>query len=490
MKRPTRYSTLGLALLTALGGSTATLASSHREAPFVTETPKVDGTDFYMFMSYEPGREGYVTLVANYLPLQQPYGGPNYFSLDPEALYEIHIDNNGDAVEDISFQFRFNTELQRQTVNVGGVDVATPLINFGPAVDGVSAGLNTTERYSVSVVRNDRRKGQRGTLSNADTGEHHFIKPVDNIGTKTVPDYASYAARHIYDVNIPGCAAPARLFVGQRKEPFAVNLGEVFDLINLDPIGAPDAKPNIIDDSNITSLILEVAANCLTNGDSVIGGWTTASLRQARLLRRTPSFEYPTLEGGAWAQVSRLGMPLVNELVIGLQDKDRFNASKPRDDAQFATYVTNPTLPALIETLFPIAPAPTHFPRNDLVAAFLTGVPGLNQPLNVRAAEMLRLNTAITPTPRGAQSNLGVLGGDTAGFPNGRRPGDDVVDIELRVAMGVLCTLDDVTTFGCRPADAAAGGAPFTDGATVSDADFDNAFPYLRTPTPGAPSGL
>lgn len=483
-----QHTTLSLALLTALGLCGNALASSHREAPFVTETPKVDGTDFYMFMSYEPGREGYVTLVANYLPLQQPYGGPNYFSLDPEALYEIHIDNNGDAVEDISFQFRFNTEQNNQSLIVGGVDVAIPLVNVGPSVDGTTLGLNITETYSVSVVRNDRRKGTRSRISNADTGSTRFIKPVDNIGTKTIPDYSGYAARHIYNVNVPGCGTPARMFVGQRKESFAVNLGEVFDLINLDPIGAPDAKSNIIDDSNITSLVLEIAADCLTAGDTVIGSWTTASMRQARLLRRTPRFDRPTLEGGAWAQVSRLGMPLVNEVVIGLRDKDRFNASKPRDDSQFATYVTNPTLPALIETLFPIAPAPTNFPRNDLVTTFLTGIPGLNQPLAVTPAEMLRLNTAIDPTPRESQHNLGVLGGDTAGFPNGRRPGDDVVDIELRVAMGVLCTLDDIATFGCRPTDAPAGSAPFTDAATLSAADFDNAFPYLRTPLAGAPN--
>jgi hypothetical protein len=187
-------------------------------------------------------------------------------------------------------------------------------------------------------------------------------------------------------------------------------------------------------------------------------------------------------------QVSRLGMPLVNEVVIGLKDKNKFNASKPRDDGQFADYVTNPTLPALIEVLFPIAPAPTNFPRQDLVTAFLTGVSGLNQPANVVPSEMLRLNTSIVPTAKGAQSSLGVLGGDLAGFPNGRRPGDDVVDIELRVAMGVLCTLNNPAVFGCVPGDAPAGAAPVTDGASVSDADFDNAFPYLKMPLPGSPN--
>jgi hypothetical protein len=175
----------------------------------------------------------------------------------------------------------------------------------------------------------------------------------------------------------------------------------------------------------------------------------------------------------------------VNEVVIGLPDKDHFNASEPKDDAQFLTYVTNPTLPALIQALFS-APAPTKFPRQDLVATFLTGVSGLNQPKSVTPSEMLRLNTATPPTPYGSQSNLGVIGGDAAGYPNGRRPGDDVVDISLRVVMGVLCTLDEPAVFGCVPSDAAAGSAPLTDGAYVDDTFFTAAFPYLLTPLPGA----
>ena len=483
-----RLLTAALAAATVAGlPASIAHASSHREAPFITEMPKVDGTDFYMFRSYESGRAGFVTLIANYLPLQSPYGGPNYFTMDPEALYEIHVDNNGDAKEDITFQFRFKNELKNQTLTIGGKPVAIPLANVGPAVTGTTLGLNVTESYNVTVVRGDRRKGSRASVANADTGATEFVKPVDNIGNKTIADYAAYAAGHVYNVAIPGCATPGRVFVGQRKEPFVVNLGEIFDLINTNPLGPVNGATNIIDDANITSLILEVAANCLTNGaDPVIGGWTTASVRQARLLRTLPSFDKPALEGGPWAQVSRLGMPLVNELVIGLKDKDKFNVSKPEKDTQFAEYVTNPTLPALIDALFfPTNPqAPTNFPRNDLVTAFLTGVPGINQPANVVAAEMLRLNTTTSVTAKGAQNNLGVIGGDAAGFPNGRRPGDDVVDISLRVVMGKLCKLN----IGCVPGDAPAGDAPLTDGAFVSDADFDAAFPYLKTPLPGSPN--
>jgi hypothetical protein len=192
----------------------------------------------------------------------------------------------------------------------------------------------------------------------------------------------------------------------------------------------------------------------------------------------------------AYTQVSRLGSPLVNEVVIGLKDKDLFNSAEPAQDAALATYVTNPTLPELLEILFGGAGvrAPNNFPRNDLVAAFLTGVSGLNQPPNVRPAEMLRLNTSIGAAPAAGQSRLGALGGDLAGFPNGRRPGDDVVDIELRVAMGVLCHAFP-GAFGCSPADAPSGTLPFTDGAILDASFFDSSFPYLRAPLPGSPNG-
>jgi hypothetical protein len=488
---------LSLALVAAAGVALPPLAahaSSHREAPAITEMPKVDGTDFYMFMSYEAGRADYVTLIANYVPLQDAYGGPNYFSMDPEALYEIHLDNNGDAREDLTFQFRFRNELRDTRLTVGGKQVGIPLINSGAIGAGNTAALNVVESYTVDVVRGHRRSGRHARLSNADTGAEVFAKPVDNIGAKSIPDYASYAASHVYNVTIPGCGIPGKLFVGQRKEPFVVNLGEIFDLINTNPLGPVNGEANTIADKNITSLELEVHKSCLTSANEpVIGAWTSASLRQARLLRVLPDFAQPSKEGGAWTQVSRLGMPLVNEVVIGLKDKNRFNASKPQDDGQFADYVTNPTFPALIELLFPSAPAPTNFPRGDLVAAFLTGVHGINQPAGVKPSEMLRLNTAIAPVPKGAQHNLGVLGLDVAGFPNGRRPGDDVVDIELRVAMGVLCTLDLPALnipgqFGCVAAQAPAGSAPVTDGAYVSDADFDATFPYLKTPLPGSPN--
>ena len=480
-------------LASAFAGVVATpaMASSHREGPFISRHPKVDATDLYMFKSFEPGRSNFVTLVANYQPLQDAYGGPNYFSMDPDALYEIHIDNNGDAKEDLTFQFRFTNTNKDAQFTVGDKKVSIPLvINGGGDIATVnSPNSNLRESFQVSVVRGDRRTGNRAAVTNADGGSATFDKPVDNIGNKSISNYPAYAAKHIYNINIPGCSVPGRMFVGQRKDPFVVNLGETFDLINIkapatafDP-NAEKAASDSLKDANVTALELELPISCVTNGtEKVIGAWTTASLRQGRLINPSPRGGAASKEGGAWTQVSRLGMPLVNEVVIGLKDKDQFNSSKPMNDKQFIDYVTNPTLPALIEVLFGSAgaKAPTNFPRNDLVATFLTGIKGVNQPANVVGSEMLRLNTD-TPVAV-TQNRLGVIAGDNAGFPNGRRPGDDVVDIELRVAMGRLCKLN----IGCVPGDAPAGALDFTDGAYVDSTFTDAAFPYLRTPIAGS----
>nr|WP_198414878.1 DUF4331 domain-containing protein [Albitalea terrae] len=497
-----------LPLAAALCAATAGLiaapaqASSHREAPSITTMPKVDATDLYMFASYEPGREGYVTLIANYLPLQAPYGGPNYFTLDQNALYEIHIDNNGDAKEDITFQFRFKNKLNSVTLPIGGKNVAIPLIQAGQVTDVKSPSLNVSESYTVDVVRGDRRTGTRAAITNATGGSATFDKPVDNIGTKTIPDYEGYAAKHIYTVNIPGCNTPAKLFVGQRKDPFAVNLGTIFDLVNapVSVITDPtliNAVPNVIDDANVTTLAMEVHKSCLTAGsDPVIGAWTTASLRQGSLLNPKPKSGYQTtaVVGGAWTQVSRLGMPLVNEVVIGLPDKDKFNGSKPKDDAQFADYVTNPTLPALLEIALALPnTAPKNIPRTDLVTTFLTGIAGVNKPANVVASEMLRLNTSTAATAEASQNRLGLAGGDAAGFPNGRRPKDDVVDISLVAVMGGLCMINgDTNALGlgteCKPANVPLGSTSLKlhDAVDQAVVPLLSKFPYLYTPAPGA----
>jgi hypothetical protein len=507
-------------------------ASSHREAPNIARFPTVDGTDFYLFNSYESGRSGYVTMLANYIPLQDPYGGPNYFALDGAALYEIHVDNNGDAKEDMTFQFRFTNATPGLSLAVGptgnAVNVEVPLKNIGAISASSSANLNFNETYTLTLVTGDSRTGTATTVTNAATGGTTFTRPMDYIGQKSFTSdaaYAAYAAQYIYTINIPNCGSAGRVFVGQRKEGFAANLGEIFDLVNFVPIegdsapGAGDGAGfpggitqspahNVLANKNITTLALEVPAACLKGaGNGVIGAWSTASLRQARILNPTATFAKPEVNGGAWTQVSRLSHPLVNELVIGLPDKDLFNGSAPANDAQFAAYVTNPSLPALLNALF-LAPvnttlgttltnlAPNNFPRNDLVAAFLTGFVGLNQQSKVTPSEMLRLNTAVAATPAASQATLGVAAGDLAGYPNGRRPGDDVVDIALRVVMGALCYPLPIganhapTNLGlCTPANAPVGNVAFTDGAPVSALDFDQTFPYLKTPLPGSPIG-
>ena len=474
----TRTLALSLAVAAVAPALAAHVVSSHREAPAITETPKVDGTDFYFFRSYETGREGFVTLVADYIPLQDPYGGPNYFLLDPEARYEIHLDNDGDAQADITFRFQFRNELQDVQLAIGPdgaqKQVSIPLINVAPIGAGDIAGLNVQEFYTLDVVMQKGKKKVTLPILDADTQEAEFRKPVDNIGNKSIPDYEAYAAAHVYDIALPDSEEVGRVFVGQRKDPFVVNLGETFDLVNLDPLGDPSGNADDLADANVTSLILEVPISFLVEESPILGGWTTASLPKSRVLVKKPTFDAPTKEKGKYMQVSRLGSPLVNEVVIGLKDKDLFNSSLPEDDAQFLDYVDYPTLPALLEALFGVT-APTQCPRTDLEQAFLTGVTGLNA--NGSVGEMLRLNTSTDVTPADQQSNLGVLDGDLAGFPNGRRPGDDVVDIELRVAMGVL--LD--------PQVAPSGALPYTDGAFIDASFFDEVFPYLRTPLPGSP---
>lgn len=516
-----------LALTTASGAlclALPALASSHREAPNIAKTPKVDNTDFYMFRSYEPGRDQYVTIIANFYPDQSAGSGPNYFTMDPDALYEIHIDNDGDAIENLTYSFKFTNSLRNGntgiTLNIGGKDLPIPLREIGPISNLEDANQNELENYSITQITGDRRTGTRAAVTGG--GANGFSKPIDYIGQKSLADYAAYAGKFIYNVTVPGCAAGGRVFVGQRAEAFAINLGQTFDLVNYVPIegdsapfagdgrGFPGgikqnrANDDLVGKKNVTSIALELPISCLTgSGNGVIGGWSTSSLPQARLLRTTPTYAAPAYQGGAYVQVSRLGMPLVNELVIGLSKKDVFNAGKPTGDGALGDFVTNPTFPAILDALFrtPVNAtlgtsftnlAPNNFPRNDLVATFLTGIKTLNQMSKVTASEMLRLNTKVAPTPQATQSTFGVVGDDLAGFPNGRRPGDDVTDIVLRVAMGRLCypvPINGVQTdLGlCTPSNAPVGQVAFTDGAPISARDLQGTFPYLNTPVPGSP---
>ncbi|MEM6986677.1 MAG: DUF4331 domain-containing protein [Pseudomonadota bacterium] len=521
-----RASALTLTIATALGSAHA---ASHREAPYIAQHPRVDATDFYLFTSYEGGRSDYITLIANYSPLQDAYAGPNYFSLDERAIYEMHIDNNGDALEDITLQFAVSNTLGAEgdgaALVIDGVSVPVPLKALGPIDETRQANANFVETYSLVQVLGDRRQGNSQVVTSATDGSTSFAKPLDYFGEKTFGDSLSYtryvaalsnSGNSYNDVVFPACPAGAqdgRVFVGQRAEPFAANLGPIFDLVNLDPINLiDDPANNDLAGKNITTIAVEMHKQCLVGGgNGVIGAWTTASLPQFSILNPTPQFDSPEVVGGAWTQVSRLGAPLVNEVVIGLDDKDRFNASEPKDDAQFARYVTHPTLPAIVDLLFngdksldANSIAPNNYPRADLVAAFLTGIAGVNQLSTTTPSEMLRLNTGVAPTVAGAQSELGVVAGDLAGFPNGRRPGDDVIDIALRAAMGALChgvnldlngdslvneddnlLLCDTTPTASR-SRAPVGAVAFRDGAPQRATQFTDVFPYLQSPYPGA----
>ena len=555
-----RHNLLVAVLLTAAASFSVVSdaeASSHREAPFITKNPKVDGTDFYMFQSYAAdriqgdGTSEYTTIVANYIPLQDAYGGPNYFSFDPEAIYEIHVENSGDAVEDLTFQFRFKNSLagggKGVTLDVGGKKNSVPTVQANITVKDAptpvtaaneTSVLNVQESYTINVIKGARRSGAGTPAKHATTNETTFRKPIDNIGARTFGEaagstaaYKAYADAHVYPVKLDGCADNARVFVGQRQEGFRVNLGLIFDLVNaplgtiIDPANrnAYNGTPfDVTTQKNVTSIALEIPTKCLTSDGKtaattarpVLGGWTTASVRQARLINPEATYDKPTKEGGAWTQVSRLGMPLTNEVVIGIADKDRWNSSEPAKDTQFIDYVTNPTLPVILQAIFggastPIFPGPT-VARVDLVDIFLKGVPGVNVTGSV--GEMLRLNTKLPTKGVGAQtggnfakpnllSGLGAAGCfdpatnckpagktqatcytvvpgpacDTGGFPNGRRPGDDVVDIELTAILGYFVP------------QAAFGGTILHDAVLNEESQFDATFPYLRTPYSGDP---
>lgn len=508
----------------------AVLGSSHREAPAITKYPQSDASDFYLFKSYEPGREQFVTLIANYIPAQAAYAGPNYFPLDERALYEILIDNDGDAIEDLTFQFRFNNNLGTSgsavSFDIDGTQVTSVLRNVGSISTAQEAGLSHTQTFSLSVVDGPRRDGSVQQVTHLTTGDSTFRVPFDYAGTKTFGgpgNYGNYADSFIQDISLPGCSHPGRVFVGQRHDAFKLALGEIFDLVNFVPIegdSSPGAKDgggfpggitqdenrNALARNNVTSLALEIHQDCVAGNEGIIGAWTASSLRQATILNPAATFDKAEVAGGAWTQVSRLSSPLVNELVIGYDQKDRFNASHPSDDGQFLTFVSNPVLPAILNVLFRDAVnatlganlddlAPSNFPRSDLIAAFLTGFEGVNKFSDATPGEMLRLNVTIPATPRNSQSEFGVAGGDLAGFPNGRRPGDDAVDIALRVVMGALCHDLPIGEGGtaanlgiCIPDDAPVGDASFTDGAPLTARDLNNRFPYLLTPYPGSPT--
>jgi len=472
------------------------MSSSHSEAPESSNNPVSDINDFYGFRSYETGRDGYTSLISTWIPRHPPFGGPNYYALDPDFYYYHLVDTTGEGRADITFQFQIINELaqggrgfslfvgKKQTVYI-------PLKALGPITAGDNSALNFLEYYRINILN---QNGVSGPITNSADGTDFFVKPWDNVGGKTFPDYSSYAKQYIYNIDIPGCATGGKVFVGQRADPFSINIGKIFDLINIVPIDGSGTNPfpggvtnskdkNVIRWMNVVAFALEVPTSCLIGaGNNVIGVWGASR----------------SVVGNR--QKSRLGNPLINELFIGLPEKDKWNRRKPAQDGLLNRYISFPTFPAIVNALFLDAVnsalgtnfknlAPTNFPRKDLEAVFLTGIAGLNQlaqPGELRGGfvEYLRLNTSTPVTAIAAQNTFGVVGGDSAGYPNGRRPGDDVIDIALRAAMGALCYLPGDPY--CKAADAVVGQAAFIDGAPVSAADFLSVFPYLNDPTPGS----
>jgi hypothetical protein len=460
-----------LTLVLSLMTMTA-FASSHREAPGITEDPTMDNTDVYVFRS--PDAPNTITIIANYIPLQEPANGPNFYNFSPSGIYEIHIDNNGDAIEDVTYQFQFRTDVRNQN---------TFLYNTGPVLTLDDADLNVRQFYTVTRITGARRSGTATVMGNA------FQVAPANIGPKSTPDYAALAAAAI--ANLPN--GGGKVFAGPRDDPFFVDIGSIVDLLTLRPIqqlhnippqAASAAGVDGLKGYNVHTIAIQIPISELVSGgtvpaaptapNAVIGVWATSSRSRVSILNagatRRQNF-------GGTQQVSRLGMPLVNEVVLSLAFKDIFNASEPKGDAPlftsnetFRNRVLNPETAQLMTALYGVSVPPA--PRNDLVQVFLTGIPGANQPPNVVPAEMIRLNVAVPVTAD--PNRLGALASDLGGFPNGRRLADDVVDISLRVVAGVL-----VSGFNREPNNA------LTDGVNANDRPFLTAFPYVALPHQG-----
>jgi hypothetical protein len=404
-------------------------ASSHREAPLISGQPQYDNTDVYAFVS--PDKPDTTTIVANWLPFQEPAGGPNFYKFADDAQYDIHIDSDGDAQGDLIYRWTFKEHVKNGN---------TFLFNTGPVTAIDDPDLNITQTYDIDLLRLKNQHVMRTTKIADDLP----VAP-SNVGKASMPDYQSLRDQAV--TQLPGGASA---FAGQADDPFFLDL-RVFDLLyggNLSEVGNDTLKGY-----NVNSIALQVPTAYIRQSEEqpIVGIWSTTQRKSA---------------SGHWKQVSRLGMPLVNEVVIPVKDKDKFNASAPWHDAQFLPFVTEPELPKLIEGIYKIK-APAE-PRDDLVSVFLTGVDELNKPPNVRPAEMLRLNTSIEPAAE--PKRLGVLDGDTAGFPNGRRLTDDVLDIALQVVEGEL--LDQKNDLG--------------DAVDENDQKFTESFPYVALPTSGS----
>jgi hypothetical protein len=470
--------------------------SSHREAPEISKDPVADSTDVYAFVC--PDHPDHVTLIANYVPLEAPDGGPNFYEFGDDVLYAINIDNDSDGDVDISYQFQFTSEITNPN---------TFLYNTGPITSLQSASWNRRQTYSITRVDKD--------------GSHVLGSglpcPPCNIGPLSTPNYVSLADQAVTELD-----DGFKVFAGQRAEGFYVDLGAIFDLGDLRPfeqdhntfglantgLGKMAAGVNSTAGVNVHTIaiqveITELSANgrhptSVTDPSAVIGVWTTASRQKARIFEGQPG---ANVNSGPWTQVSRLGNPLVNEVLIPMASKDFWNSQPPSGDSQFASHVSTPELAGLLPVLYPgvflnlAAFNKTKTPRADLLAILLTGiptgiVPGFQNYTGPGQADVLRLNMAIPPTTTNP-SNLGLVGGDPAGYPNGRRVFDDVATIELRAIAGATLPLVDKSY---KP-DAAAGAISMgltsgpTDLTALGTEKYLPEFPYLGVPTSGFVAG-
>jgi len=452
--------------------------SSHREAPEISKDPVADNTDVYAFRS--PDKPGFVTILANFIPLQQADGGPNFYEFGDDVLYAINISNRGDGHSDISYQFRFHTKITNPD---------TFLYNTGP-IAGISDHKHWTRPQFYSVRRVTRGGAPDGKLLASG-----LACPPVNVGIRSTKDYATtFTPQAVHSLG-----GNRKVFAGQRAEGFHVDLGSIFDLGTLRPFQnlhlIPSAAAVGVNGSralNVHSIALQVPISDLTkhgdtphdvnSPDAVIGVYASSSRQRSQVLHSNGS----STESGPWMQVSRLGNPLFNEVIVPMSDKDRWNAVEPLDDHEFVKYVKHPELAKLLPVLYPgVFPhlAAYKKERFDLEAILLTGipmgiVPGFQNFTGPTPADFLRLNVAIKPSAK--PSKYGILGGDLAGFPNGRRVTDDIIAIELRAIAGATIPLVDKTF---KPDGAA---SLLLDGTVDDNGGFLGHFPYLNTPNSGS----
>ncbi len=433
-------------------------ASSHREAPLITDDPKADNTDVWAFVPQDDPDS--VAIIGSWIPLEEPAGGPNFYPWGDDVAYDFNIDNDGDARADIVYRWVFSSHHENPNTFLYATGVVTSLDD---------PDLNFRQTYDLTVTDVD---ADVTTLLLDDAP----AVPSD-VGEGTMPDYGPLFDAGVQEFSVPSDEGSS--WAGQSDDAFFLDL-RVFDLLyggDLSEVG-----DDTLAGFNVNTIALEVrqedvAAGRDPDANPIIGIWSSTSRRSTRVLKADGS----QMHQGRFVQVSRLGMALVNEVVIPVGEKDRFNASKPKDDGQFLSFVTDPEVPHLVEALYGI-PAPDSDPatpgiqRDDLVAVFLTGVSGLNQPAGVVGSEMLRVNMSIPPSaPVGLGNRLGVIDGDVAGYPNGRRLEDDIIDITLNVAEGdLLDGMPFVPTIG------------LSDGVDTNDVPFLLDFPYVAMPHRGS----